>query len=240
MLQWLDPDTGRRKSKSAKTADPEKAEEDRCDLESDLNNGRYAEASRMSWAGFRELFEAEYLPNARPRTRAEFRHTLDSFERLCNPQTLKTINERKVSAFAAALWKEPGRKKGNTGMMASTVKIRLQVLHTVLTWAAKQKLIKSCPEFPKIKVPKKRPQPVPAESVEKLLAKADATTRVFLQCGWLAGMRLAEAYALEREQAEQGPPGWTWTAIASSSRPSSSRRSRISGCPWTRPCGLPC
>lgn len=48
VLQWIDPDTGRRKSKSAGTADPKKAEEARSDHESDVNAGRYAEASRMS------------------------------------------------------------------------------------------------------------------------------------------------------------------------------------------------
>src|SRR6516162_6781637 len=49
MLQWIDPDTGRRKSKSAETAEPKKAEEVRIDLESDLNNGRHREQSQMSW-----------------------------------------------------------------------------------------------------------------------------------------------------------------------------------------------
>jgi hypothetical protein len=48
MLQWIDPDTGRRKSHSAKTDDPKKAEEARGDLEADLNNGRYAVASRLT------------------------------------------------------------------------------------------------------------------------------------------------------------------------------------------------
>src|SRR6516165_5010597 len=36
MLQWLDPDTGKRKSKSAETADEEKAETARADLEYEL------------------------------------------------------------------------------------------------------------------------------------------------------------------------------------------------------------
>src|SRR5262245_52011516 len=49
VLQWTDPDTGRRKSKSAGTADEGEAERKRADLEYELNHGRYVEASRMNW-----------------------------------------------------------------------------------------------------------------------------------------------------------------------------------------------
>ena len=47
MLQWIDPDTNRRKSKSAGTADEKEAEKARADLEYELNHGRYQEASRL-------------------------------------------------------------------------------------------------------------------------------------------------------------------------------------------------
>src|SRR5262249_28930084 len=155
MLQWHDPETGRRKSKSAETADEGQAEKARADLEYELNNGLHKEASRLSWEKFRELFEAEFLPSRRERTREGYRNVFGLFERICNPRSLRAINERTVSAFAAGLWKEPG-KTGN-GMCASTVRVRLQFLHTVLAWAAEQKLIPSCPRFPSIKVPKRRP-----------------------------------------------------------------------------------
>jgi hypothetical protein len=56
-LQWFDPETGKRRTQSAKTADPDQAEIARADLEADLNAGRHKEASRMSWERFRELFE---------------------------------------------------------------------------------------------------------------------------------------------------------------------------------------
>src|SRR5262245_6890322 len=107
-LQWLDPDTGRRKSRSAGTDDPEVAEKARADLEYELTHGKYQEASRMTWARFRELFEAEYVAPLRPDTRRNYRVALDLFERLCNPRTLRGITERTVSAFAAGLRKLPG------------------------------------------------------------------------------------------------------------------------------------
>jgi hypothetical protein len=125
MLQWLDPDTGRRKSKSAGTNYEKQAEIARADMESDLNHGRHKEASHMAWEKFRELFEAERLPGARPSTARNFRNTFDLLERICHPTSLRSVTARMLSAFAAGLRKLPGRKKGSDGMMASTIAVRL-------------------------------------------------------------------------------------------------------------------
>jgi integrase len=203
VLQWLDPDTGRRKSKSAGTANPKEAEQLRGDLEADLNHGRHKETSRLSWERFRELFEQEFLPSRRPNTQRNYRVVLDLFERHCQPTTLRGISTRTMSAFAAALWKAPG--KGSPTMMPSTIKVRLQFLHTVFSWAAEQKLIAECPGFPSVKVPRKRPQPVATESFERLVDRADLQLKVFLFCGWYAGLRLNEALALEWEQTDKAP-----------------------------------
>jgi integrase len=204
MLQWIDPDTGKRKSKSAETDDEKKAEDARVDLESDLNNGRYQEASRMSWERFREVFEEEYLPGLRPDTQAVYGNVFNLFERLCNPKQLRSISERTISAFAAGLRKTRGR--GSEGMQHMTVKVRLQFLHTALAWAVKQKLLPACPGFPVVRVPKKKPQPVPVESFERLLAKADdPQLRALLLCAWLAGLRRKEAMALEWEETDKAP-----------------------------------
>jgi integrase len=204
MLQWTDPETGKRKSKSAETADEKKAEAARGDLEADLNNGRYAEASRMTWERFRELFEDEYVGARRSKTRENYETTLNLFEALCRPKRLRSITERTVSQFAAALRQR--KTRGRDGMAPGTVKIHLQFLHTALSWAAGQKLIPECPRFPVVKVPRKRPQPVPAESFEKLLAKTtDPYMQAYLLTGWLAGLRLREAWALEREETDKAP-----------------------------------
>ena len=205
MLQWIDPDSGRRKSRSAGTDDDKAAEQARADLEYELNHGRYQEASRMKWERFRELFEEEFVAGRRPNTRDNYEDTLDAFERLCRPSLLRGVGERTLSAFVAALRREPGRVAGET-MAASTIKIRLQFLRTALRWAADQKLIPAVPHFPLVKVPKKRPQAVPAESFEKLLDKApDDHMRAFLLCGWLAGLRLEESWGLEWEATAVAP-----------------------------------
>lgn len=204
VLQWLDPVSGKRISKTSGTGDEKEAEARRADLEYELNNGKYQEVSKMGWERFRELFEDEYVAPLREDTRTVYANVFNLFEKVCNPKQLRSINERTVSAFAAGLRKLPGRSVEN--MMPSTIKARLQFLHTALKWAADQKLIPECPKFPSTKVPRKKPQPVPAESFERIIAKApDAHMEAFLLAGWLAGLRLKEALALEWEASVKAP-----------------------------------
>jgi integrase len=204
VLQWNDPETGKRKSQSAKTADEKQAEIARADLEADLNAGRYQEASRMSWERFRELFEAESVATRRPNTRQLYRDTLNLFEGLCHPTSLKGVTERTVSAFVRGMLN--AKIKNRLGYLPSSIKTFLQFLHTALMWAAHQKLIPECPKFPTVKVPKKKPSSVPAESFEKLVAKAeDEQMQTYLLCGWLGGLRLSEAIELEWEPTDKLP-----------------------------------
>jgi integrase len=135
---------------------------------------------------------------------------MNLFEKVCKLTSLRAISERTVSAFAAGLRKLEGAGRGRqdrTGMQTSSVAARLRELRVVLNWAAGQKLIPECPEFSKVKVPRKKPQPVPVEAFERLLARAgdDQQLQAFLWCGWLAGLRLNEAFSLEREPATTAP-----------------------------------
>src|SRR5262245_22958231 len=205
MLQWHDPVTGKRKSQSAGTNNPMEAERKRADKEYEINHGLHRDASNISWERFRELFEAEYVANLRPRSRLNYRDTLDSFEELCHPTGLRGVTVRTLSAFLAAMRQRPTR--GREGMSPGTMKVRLQFLRTALRWAVAQKLLPECPKVPSVKVPRKKPQPVAVEAFERLLAKAegDPQMRAYLLCGWLAGLRLAEAFALEWEPTDEAP-----------------------------------
>jgi integrase len=152
----------------------------------------------------RELFQDQYVAALREETQKVYRNVLNLFERLCNPKKLRSITEQTVSVFAAALRKEPGN--GGEKMQPSTIRVRLQFLHTALQWAADQGLLLKCPKFPSVKVPKKKPQPVATEVFERLVEKApDANMRAFLLTGWLAGLRLGEALELEWQETDRAP-----------------------------------
>jgi integrase len=160
----------------------------------------------MTWATFRELFEAEYVSARRRNTRESYRIMLDLFERLCKPTSLRAITERTVSHFAYSLRRERGRAKDSMGQAPATILQRLNLLKAALGWAVEQKLLPELPAFPYVKVPKKKPQPIPLESFERLLAKApDANMKAYLLAGWLGGLRLSEAAALEWEETDNAP-----------------------------------
>ena len=202
MLQWIDPDTGARKSRSARTDSPKKAEKARADLEYELSHGKYEEASKLDWDRFREMFEAEYLPGLRERSREKYNCVLDVFEEIVNPSKLRAVTSHFVKGM-----RERRRRNGKTGLAPMTIKNYLITLKTALGWAIEQKLIVSLPAFPSIKVPKKKPQPVPVESFEKLLDKTpDEFWRAYLLCGWWGGLRLSEARHLRWEPSDS----WPW------------------------------
>jgi hypothetical protein len=121
MLQWYDPDTGQRKSKTAGTANPLEAEKARANLEAALNHGWHQEASRMAWDKFRERFEAEYVAGLRPRTAEKYRTVLDVFEQIMNPTRLRLVTERTLSLFVKGM-RERKRPGGKVGLAPMSMK----------------------------------------------------------------------------------------------------------------------
>jgi integrase len=208
-MQWLDEFTGLRTTESTWTDNADEAEDKRADQEYELNHGRYAKGERMEWEQVREQFEEEYVSGWRRNTRRNYQRTLDLFEEICAPKRVRLIDEQVVSKFVAGMRRY--RIYGRVGFNPSSIRARLQLFHSVLSWAVEQKVLEEIPAFPTVKVPDKDPQPVPAESFERLLAKApDAPMRAFLLCGWLAGLRLSEAFYLEWEETDKAP----WVDLA--------------------------
>jgi integrase len=168
-------------------------------------------AGALTWKAFRERFEEEVLSGLRERTREKYDCVLDVFEQEIQPGRLRSICEETVSRFAAALRKRPVRKRGKLtgqiGLSPWSVKNYLIALKTALGWAVEQKLLPAVPNFPTIKVPKKKPQPISEADWEKLYRAApDWLWRAYLLCGWLGGLRLSEAHHLRRSPSED----WPW------------------------------
>jgi integrase len=205
MLQWIDPETGRRKSRSSGTDDPEKAETKRADLEYELNHGQYQEPSKLDWEHFRQMFEEEYLAGLRPTTREKYLAVLDVFEQIMQPSRLRAVNERTLSLFVKGM-RERKQPNGKVGLAPITMRNYLIALKTALGWAVDQKLLPALPSFPTVKVPRKKPQPVPPADFERMLSKApDQIWRTYLLCGWYGGLRLSEARHLRWEQSDTCP-----------------------------------
>jgi len=130
---------------------------------------------------------------------------LDVFEQIIHPSKLRVVTERTISQFVNGR-RERKSCRGRIGLAPQTIKNYLIALKTALGWAVEQKLLPALPMFPTVKVPKEKPQPIPAEAFEKLLEKApNSLWRAYLLCGWWAGLRLAEAFPLRWERSEDLP-----------------------------------
>ncbi len=205
VLQWFDPDTGARRSKSSGATNEQDIERARADLEYELNHGQHQHASKLQWSRFRTMFEDEFVAGKRDRTQEKYKTVFDVFEMIINPDRLRTINERTLSAFVKGM-RERKKKNGKIGLAPHTIRGYLRSIRTAIAWAVEQKLMPQMPRFPAVKVPKLKPQPIPAESWERLLGKApDDGWKAFLMCGWWAGLRLLEAYRLRWEQSDRLP-----------------------------------
>jgi integrase len=198
-LEWVEPETGIRRSKSTKTNDARKAGKARDDLEYELNHGIAHEPSKMLWETFRELYEEEKLAGAREATRKKAGYVFDAFEELAHPRTLGVITERTLSKYSVAL-----REKG---FKPATIQGHLAYLRAALRWAADQRLIPAAPKVTMPKVPKKNHiRKIVAEEFERLLAVApDGHWEAFLQTAWYTGMRRNEMLDLVWD-ADAGQP----------------------------------
>lgn len=70
-------------------------------MEADLNNGCYQEVNKLAWGRFRQMFQDEYLPGLRERTREKYNTVLDVFEDIINPDRLRSISERTISGLGS-------------------------------------------------------------------------------------------------------------------------------------------
>jgi integrase len=196
VLQWIDPDTGQRKSKSAGTADPEQADKARADLEYELNHGIAHEPSKTAWDKFRELYEDEKLASNREGTRKKAGYVFDSFEKLARPRTLGQLTERTLSRYATQLRK--------VGFKPATIQGHLAYLRAALRWAADQKFIPAPPKVVMPRVPKKKfIRKIVDGEYRALLVKApNAHWYAFIATAWFTGMRRNEMLDLTWENRE--------------------------------------
>jgi integrase len=203
-LEWIEPGTERRRSRSTRTRDRRVAERQRDDLEYELNHGLHSERSKLSWARFRELFMEEYAGGQRERSREKYDTVFDVFEEIVKPARVADITERLLAKFVKGMRERKRSKK--VGLAPITIRNYLVALKTALGYAVTQGMLQKLPGFPEIKVPKKKPQPIPQGDFDALLAQApDASWRTYLLCGWWGGLRLSEAYSLQWERSDRLP-----------------------------------
>ncbi len=109
-LVYFDPVSGKKKAKSAGTRDWREAERLAGELQKELEAGRYAPPSKITWQQFRERYAAEHLASLKPKTVEGIGHVLNQVEQHLNPDRLCKVNAAALSKLQAKL-REPKVKE---------------------------------------------------------------------------------------------------------------------------------
>jgi integrase len=199
MLTYFDPITGKKVAKTSGTTDTGEALKAAGKWQDELNSGRYAAPSRITWADFRERVRREKLAPMPRSSQLAYETALEHLERIINPDRLAKLTAAVMTRFQTLA------REG--GMKPTTIARNLRHIKACLRWAERQGLIPKAPAIEMPKLPKGHHQakhrPVTGEEFDRLLEAVpevrpkDSAAWVRLLRGiWLSGLRLSEALAL--------------------------------------------
>lgn len=196
LLYYIDPETGRDVSRSAKTKDQREAERAALKLEEELIKGRGADGS--GWEHFKTRFQDEHLAALSKHTRKAFRTALNHFERIIKVGSLSSVSASTLSVFQAALLRDK--------MPVTTIASYLGHLRAAFNWAEAVGIIAKAPRVKLPKIGKRhmgRGRPITQAEFERMLAACPKVVkftpfpwRRFLTLLWYSGLRLNEALIL--------------------------------------------
>ena len=198
VLRYVDPISGKQKTKTAGTRDEQEAIKAAGVWEDELNSGRFQAPAKTTWEHFRQRFAEEKLAEMPPSSQRAYRVSLDHLERVINPDRLAKLTTAVLSDFKAKLAKS---------MKATTLGKTLRHVKGALRWAERQGMMVKAPLFDMPKLPKgeaaMKGRPVTGEEFDRMIAvvpdvrSKDAADWTRLLDGlWLSGLRLGESLAL--------------------------------------------
>lgn len=187
MMTYFDPITGKKVAKSSGTTDHDTAVGRAAVWQAELNSGRYAAPSRLTWKEFRERYETEKLSGLAPGTQVAAGLSLDLVERLVNPDRLAKLTPPVLSRLQSEMRKPRQVTRANGDrvtlppMKETTIARHLRHIKAALRWGEKVGLMVKAPaiEMPKTAHGQSfmRGRAITAEEFDRLLA---AVPRVFL------------------------------------------------------------
>ena len=126
VLRYVDPTTGRQKTKSAGTADEAMAIGAAAVWQDELRTGDVQPPSKLTWAEFRKRCQAEKLSAMPESSQVAYRVALDHLQRLIDPDRPTKLTAQVLSRFQAEARKE--------GMKATTLARHLRHIKACLRW----------------------------------------------------------------------------------------------------------
>jgi integrase len=208
-LQWIDPVTGKTKTKSSGVRDTglardrKEAEAKARELEEQLRGGAAAIPSEMTWETFRERYEREHVAGLAKETAAKIGVVCGYVETHIRPVRLHDVTDERISRLVAVM---RDQKKSE-----STIKSYMAQLKAMLRWGVSQKLFRTCPTIPTIRRAKKsaggtpmKGRPITGEEFDRMLAAVPSVVgkdaapswQHYLRGLWASGLRLQESLEL--------------------------------------------
>ena len=217
ILVYVDPVSGKRKTKSAGTANEKNAWKAAAAWEEELRAGPHCPPSKVTWRAFRERYEREHLASLAVKSQESARYHLNQLEKHLDPDRLCKVNASALSTFQTKL--------RATGIRETSIASSLRAIKAALSWGVSVGMLAT---MPKVNMPKgakgrkMKGGALVGEQFDRMLAAVpkvrpkDAPEWVRYLTGlWLSGLRLGESVAL------------SWDADAGFAVDLSSRRPRF-------------
>lgn len=140
VLQWTDPTTGKRVTRSSKTTKRREASIKAAELEKKLNETRATGDGSISWSTFFNLYQLRELSGHEPVTERWHTSKLTVFESKMHPTTLADVNSICLARYVAQL---RGAKYTEETIRGHMVAVRI-----ALRWGVNQGYIAGLPNIP--------------------------------------------------------------------------------------------
>ncbi len=170
VLRYIDPMTGKFKTKSAKTTNHREAQKAAGKWQAELREGRYHAPNRLTWAEFRSRYEDEVLASLAESTDKKVTCVFNAIEKLLSPSKLTDLTAARLSYLQSKL-RDAKRAE-------STIKGHMAHIAAALAWAVTMGLLVKAP---KISMPKRakassvmKGRPLTGEEFDRLLDKVEA------------------------------------------------------------------
>lgn len=204
--QWTDPVTGKRITRSARTANRREAERKAMTLETQLSRDLTFGAGSESWDAFQDVYESQHLESLSQKAMLKSVSVLSAFGESMQPC--------KPSAVSTAMLTEYAAKMRTAGRSEATIASHLTTIRAALSWARHQGFITAVPPIPRTqrnmtgRKARGRPLTIP-EFVRMLRAagtpfgeQTASAWRHMLTGLWLSGLRISEAIRLTWDDPE--------------------------------------
>jgi len=212
VMMYVDPITGKRKTRSAKTSNRKEADKFAAQWESALREGRYASPSKTTWEEFRRRYESEVMSGLSKRSLDKCGQFFDKIERVLAPKRAADITAERLSWFAADMRKD--RKVGGEtipGLAEPTIKSYFAQLKAALRWGERVGIIVKAPQFPKLhraNADAAKGRAISGEEFDRMIEAAAkivggeraAEWQRLLRGLWLSGFRVSESLALSWDE----------------------------------------